>query len=670
MGAAGRSPTAAGGLTGMPSDIARRPGPVTSRYIAPGTSFERVAQDVAAIAFGHPGWRRWWVSFAAALALVGMLAILLLVLFWQGVGIWGNNIPVTWALDIVGYDWWLGVACGALLTSALLLLLGQEWRSAVNRLAETVALLAACAGAIYPIIHLGRPWFFYWNLPYPNWLLLWPQFRSPLFWDAVDILSFLTVALAFWYVGMLPDLATPRDRAAEQVRAGAGGSLLRARLYGIAALGWRGAAVHWQRWTRAYRILALLGVVVVLALQSGAAVMFAGTVEPGWHDTMQPVTFLAAALFAGVGVVAALVVVMRALFALHALITARHLDILARLLLALGLFNLYCGIVEFFMAGIAGDHYERAAMQRRVSGPHAWAFWVVILCALLPVHLFWIRRLRRAPALLCVIGLLVAIGMWADHFMVIVDTLQHDFLPSSDRPYAVDAWAAATFAGSVGLFFALLLLALRYLPVISILETRHLARIADVPSRRGPPPVAGGPAPLWGVAAEFRSAAAMTAALVALRARGMRRLDAFMPLPVPEVAPAMGLRRAPMAGIAVAGVAFGAVLMFGGATYATVFDYVFDIGGRPRFSWPSFVIPATAFATLTGAVAIALALLVLNRLPRLNHPAFNIPGFGSATQDRFFVVVEARAEGFDAAAAEQALAALADPPLSIARVPR
>jgi Ni/Fe-hydrogenase subunit HybB-like protein len=654
----------------MPSDIARGAGPVTSPFIAPGTSYERVAHDIAAIAFAHPGWRRWWLSFTAALALVGMLAILLLVLFWQGVGIWGNNIPVTWALDIVGYDWWMGVACGALLISALLLLLGVEWRSALNRLTETVALLAACAGAIYPIIHLGRPWFFYWNLPYPNRLLLWPQFRSPLYWDAVDILSFLTVALTFWYVGMLPDLATLRDRAAEQARAGGRGALLRAQLYGIAALGWRGAAVHWQRWTRAYRILALLGVVVVVTLQSGAAVMFAGTVEPGWHDTMQPVAFLAAALFAGVGVVAALAVVMRAVFALHGLITDRHLDILGRLLLALGLLNLYCDMVEFFMVGLSGGAYERALMYRRVAGPHAWAFWVIIGCALVPVQLFWIGRLRRAPVLLFVIGVLVAIGMWADHFMVIVDTLQHDFLPSSDRPYGMDAWAAATFAGSVGLFFALLLLALRYLPVISILEMRHLARIAEPPFRRGPPPVAEGSAPLWGVAAEFATAAAMTAALVALRAQGMRRLDAFMPVPVPAVEQAMALRRAPMADFAIAGTAFGAVFMFGMASYATVFDYVFDIGGRPRFSWPSFVIPGVAFATLTGALATALALLVLNRLPRLNHPAFNIPGFGSATQDRFFVVVEARAEGFDVAAAEQALAALPDPPLAIAVVPR
>jgi Ni/Fe-hydrogenase subunit HybB-like protein len=452
----------------MPSDIAAAP------FIAPGQTYDAIGREIAGIAIGH-AWRwRWWIAFAASLGLVGVLMVCMALLFYEGVGLWGNNVPVTWALDIVGYDWWIGVACGGLMVSATLLLLRVEWRSALNRVAETVAVVAAAAAGLYPIIHLGRPWFFYWNLPYPNTLLLWPQFRSPLFWDAIDILSYLVIALGFWYVGMLPDLATLRDRAVERIRHPDGPGTLRAQLYGIAALGWRGSAVHWERWTATYRTLALLGVVLVLSLQTGAAVMFAGSVEPGWHDTLLPVAFVAAALFAGVALVAVAAVLVRVVFALEALVTARHLDVLGWMLLGLGLFNLYCHAAEAFGTALGGDRYEMAVLARRFTGPHASAAWAVILCSLLPVHVFWVPALRRSAWALASVGLLVAFGTFADHFMVIVVTLQHDFLPSSVHPYAADIWGVATFFGTVGLFCALLLLAARTLPIVSIMETRRL----------------------------------------------------------------------------------------------------------------------------------------------------------------------------------------------------
>ena len=637
--------------------------------IASGESWESIGRGVADIAFRHPGWRRWWIAFAGALGLLGMLVIVGGVVVSVGVGVWGNNIPVTWALDIVSYDWWMGVACGGLIVSAMLQLTGVEWRSSISRIAETVALFAACAGAIYPIIHLGRPWFFYWTLPYVNSMLLWPQFRSPLYWDAVDIISFLGIAASFWYVGMVPDLATLRDRAAEQVRVSGGRGMLRARIYGIAALGWRGSAIHWARWTRAYRILALFGVVVSMTLQAGAAVMFAGTVEPGWHDTLLPVSFLMAALFAGVGVVVTVIVVLRSVFALDALITVLHLDTLGRLLLALGVLNLYCYVTEFFVTSLTGDSYELETLGRRAEGPHAWAFWLIVACALVPVHLFWIGRLRRSPLLLFIIGVLVAVGMWGDHFMVIVDTLQWDFLPSSAHPYRIGIYAVATFAGSMGLFLVLLLLFLRYFPAVSIMQTRPLAPLVERP-RRGPVAVKEDDAPLWGISGEFGSAAAMVAALSALGKRGLYRLDAYSPLPVPAAEAALGLRPLRMGVVGAVGVALGFGFMLSLCTYATVWDYVFDIGGRPRFSWPYFIIPSVSFGMLGGAVAVLLALLLLNRLPRLNHPAFNIPGFGSSTQDRFFVVVEARKDGFNAAEVEQAFRSLEAAPLAVARVKR
>ena len=453
----------------MSSDVAQPPG-----LIGPDQTYGTIGREISGIAFTHPWRLRWWLAFAASMGLVGLLAVCMGLLFYEGVGLWGNNVPVTWALDIVSYDWWIGVANGGLLVSAALLLLRIEWRCALNRVAETIALVSAFAAALYPIIHLGRPWFFYWNLPYPNTLLLWPQFRSPLFWDAVDLISYLLVALGFWYVGLLPDLATLRDRAIERIPHPEGPGTLRAQLYGIAALGWRGSAVHWERWTATYRTLALLGVVLVFSLQTGAAVMFAGSVEPGWHDTLEPVAFIAAALFAGVAVVAVGAVLLRSVFALEALITPRHLEALAWLLLGLGMFNLYCYAAEAFGAALGGDAFNLAALGRRFHGLHAWAAWAIILCALAPVHLFWAGPLRRSAALLAAVGMLVAFGIYADHFMVIVVTLQHDFLPSAAHDFAVGIWGVATFFGTVGLFAALLLLASRYLPVVSILETRRL----------------------------------------------------------------------------------------------------------------------------------------------------------------------------------------------------
>ncbi len=458
----------------MASDITASP------VIAAGEDRAIIGNRAVGIALDRHGGARWWVAFLLAMGLVGLMGIAVLMLLWQGTGIWGNNIPVTWALDIVSYDWWIGVANGGLLVAALLLLTGSEARGALNRVSETVGLLATVAAGLYPIIHLGRPWFFYWNLPYPNTFALWPQVRSPLFWDAIDIVSFLGVMLGFWYIALLPDLATLRDRAFERVTrvpevVGGPRHLLRARLYGIAALGWRGSAAHWHRWIQALRLISVFGVILVVSLQTGAAVMFGGTVEPGWHDTLLPVTFLVAAMFAGVGMVAFLAALLRSVFDLDALITPRHLEILGTLLLVLGLAALYCNAAEIASTALFGSVYDRATWARRFTGAHAWSLWAMLLCALLPVHVLWLRAARRSASVLAGIGALVAIGVWGDHFMVIVTTLQHDFLPSAAQAYAVDLWGVATFAGSVGLFVALLLLALRFVPIISIAQSRAIA---------------------------------------------------------------------------------------------------------------------------------------------------------------------------------------------------
>jgi Ni/Fe-hydrogenase subunit HybB-like protein len=427
---------------------------------------QSIGAQVAGIAFEHPSERRWLIAFAGCCGLVGVMGASVGWLFYWGIGVWGNNIPVGWALDIVSYDWWMGNACGALMVSAMLLLLRQYWRGALNRAAETAALLSAAAAGLYPIIHLGRPWFFYWTLPYPNNLDLWPQFRSPLVWDAFDIISFLVVAMLFWYVGMIPDLATLRDRAI---------GLRRKRLYGVAALGWRGSAVHWARWVQTYRILALLGVLQAICTQCGASVMYAGTLEPGWHSTLLPASTIINAVLSGLGMIAVVVALIRFIYPVQSLMTERHLDVVGRMLLTAGLLSIYCYCADFFFTSLGGDAYDRSVMLRRLTGAYASSFWL-IGAALLPIHLLWFRSARRSGAVLFVLGLLVMAGMWGDHFMLLVVTQHHDFLPSSQAHYSIGIWAVLTWAGTIGLFGALLLLALRYVPVASIVESRLLVR--------------------------------------------------------------------------------------------------------------------------------------------------------------------------------------------------
>lgn len=448
----------------MPSQAIPRRRP---RYIPATHTDQTIGAQIAGIAFEHPSQMRWLIAFGISVLMALWLVVALGWLFYWGVGVWGNNIPVGWALDIVSYDWWMGNACGALIVSALLLLFRQYWRGALSRAAETVGVLSAAAAGVYPIIHLGRPWFFYWNLPYPNNLLLWPQFRSPLVWDAFDIISFLVIALLFWYVGMIPDLASLRDRA---------NRLRRKQIYGVAALGWRGSARHWARWIQAYRILAVFSVLQAVCVQVGASVMYAGTVEPGWHDTLLPALFVVNAALSGLGLVAVVVAVIRYLYPIEALITRAHLDVLGRMILAIGLMSTYCYCADFFFTALGGDVYDRSVMMRRFTGLYAASFWLIVAASLLPIHLLWFRAVRRSAFMLFVLGMLMMAGMWGDHFMTLVITQHRDFLPSSQAFYTTGFWAVTTWLGTIGLFSALLLLVLRYLPVASIIESRLLAR--------------------------------------------------------------------------------------------------------------------------------------------------------------------------------------------------
>jgi Ni/Fe-hydrogenase subunit HybB-like protein len=597
------------------------------------------------------------LGFSAALIL--LLGLTLLLLFWNGVGMWGNNIPVTWALDIVSYDFWIGIACGALLTACVLALRGGPEFVTVQTLAATLAVLAAAAAAVYPIIHLGRPWFFFWNLPYPNTFGLWPQVRSPLFWDAIDILAFLGVSIPFWYLGMLPALARLRHDAFARVEHFDGPGTLTAQCYGIAAIGWRGAAAHWSRWLDATRALAISGIGVVVVLQTGAAVMFSGTLEPGWHDTLMPVEFMAEAAVAGTAVLAVLATAVQ-LVEGSAAISPRQLEACAWAVVAAGTLAGYCFVVSQVNAAFGGDPAEAVALHRRMVGPQSWSFWLLVFAALLPVHVFWIGTFRRSATARIAVGLLVAVGIWAGHYMVIVATLQHDYLPVSAHPYRTDVWEWTTFAGTIGLFLSLLLILLRVVPVSA---ASPASRARPDPVRRHIEP--GEDAPLWGVSGEFLGAADARAACDAIRQHAGRQPDTLTPFPLRETA---GL--SPVLMTALAGFLAGGAAMFAFCTHAADYAYVFDIGGRPVFSWAAYIVPTLSFGLLCSGLGAFLCMLIACRLPRLNHPSFNIPGVGRAGSDRFFVFLSHPHETANIETAEQAFRTLGAPPVALHRVPR
>lgn len=418
------------------------------------------AHRIVGIPEAFPARRIWWIAFAVALSLLTVFAVSVGMLFARGPGVWGNNIPVGWGFPIINYVWWLGIGHAGTLISAALLLTGQSWRSALNRFAEAMTLFAASCAGLYPILHLGRPWRFYWTAPYPNTMLLWPQFKSPLSWDFFAVLTYLTVSALFFYIGLIPDLALARDRARKR----------RWQIFfGLGALGWRGSALHWERWRQAYTLIAAMAVPLVAMVTASYALLFAGGPVHGWASTIFPAYFLAGAVFSGFAVVAILAVSLRAMLGLGDVITAAHLDRLGMLLLATGLLTAYGYFADALTAAYAGGE-EAATLGDRVAGPYAWSYWGAVLLNFGPLQLLWWRRWRTRPAALVLIGVAVAIGMWLERFMLLVTGLYRDWLPSSTHLYWPTFWDWSLFAGTIGVFLTLFLLFVRCLPVISAHE--------------------------------------------------------------------------------------------------------------------------------------------------------------------------------------------------------
>ena len=441
--------------------------------IAPGQTMESVTRTISDIPLRHPYPRFWWTGFLVAFALVMLLVTAIAWLFTRGVGIWGINVPIAWGFAIVNFVWWIGIGHAGTFISAILLLLHQTWRTSINRFTEAMTLFAVACAGLFPILHLGRPQFFYWLVPYPDSMGLWPQFRSPLEWDVFAVSTYATVSLVFWYVGLLPDLATMRDRAPTRFKA---------RLYGLCSLGWRGDARHWVHYQKLYLLLAGLAAPLVISVHTIVGLDFAIAILPGWHSTIFPPYFVAGAIFSGFSMVLTLIIPLRSVYKLQGLITARHLDLMAKVMMTTGWIVIYGYAEEFFNAWRSGNIYDRFVDVNRAVGPYAGYFWALMACNVIAPQFLWSGRLRRNVGVLFVVALLVNVGMWVERFVIVVTSLHRDFLPSSWGMYHATFWDYATLAGTVGLFLALLFLFLRFLPAISMTEVRRFVATKE----RGP----------------------------------------------------------------------------------------------------------------------------------------------------------------------------------------
>ncbi len=450
-------------------DIHVTPYPV----IEPGHTFGSVTDQISSLVLKRktPLW--WFIAFAISFALANVLMFSIGYLVLTGIGVWGNNIPVGWAFDIINFVWWIGIGHAGTLISAILLLLRQSWRTSINRFAEAMTLFAVACAGIFPLFHTGRPWLaIYWLFPLPNTMNIWPNFRSPLMWDVFAVSTYATVSALFWFVGLIPDFATLRDRATNKPSK---------ILFGMLSLGWRGSAKHWARYESLYLLLAALATPLVLSVHTIVSFDFAVSQLPGWHATIFPPYFVAGAIYAGFAMVLTLTIPLRKLFHLEDFITMRHLRNSAKVMLATGLIVGYGYMMEAFTAWYSASEYEGFMMKNRIwTGPYWWSYALLILCNILAPQILWSKRMRHNVFVLFIVSLIVSVGMWLERFVIIVTSLHRDFLPSSWAMYRPTIIDFSTFFGTIGLFFTLLLLFIRFLPVISIFEMRTILPQAAV----------------------------------------------------------------------------------------------------------------------------------------------------------------------------------------------
>jgi Ni/Fe-hydrogenase subunit HybB-like protein len=439
--------------------------------IGPGQTFDSVTDTITDVVLKRPIGLGWLAGLAVGMTLLGILGMAVTYLFLRGVGIWGIEIPVAWGFAIINFVWWIGIGHAGTLISAILLLFKQTWRNSINRFAEAMTLFAVACAGMFPLLHMGRPWLFYWMFPYPSSMGVWPQFRSPLVWDVFAVSTYATISAVFWYVGLVPDFATMRETATNRW----------ARMvYGMLSLGWRGSARHWTRYEALYILLAGISTPLVLSVHTVVSFDFSIAIVPGWHTTIFPPYFVAGAIYSGFAMVLVLAIPIRKYYGLENMITMRHLQNSAKIMLATGLIVAYGYFFETFVALYSGSTYERFMIHNRWFGPYAPLYWSLILFNILIPQILWWPKMRASTKWLFGISLVVLVGMWLERFVIIVTSLHRDFLPSSWGHYVPTRWDWATYAGTIGLFTAAIFLFIRVVPAISIFEIRMLLPQAEV----------------------------------------------------------------------------------------------------------------------------------------------------------------------------------------------
>ncbi len=620
----------------------------------------------------------WWLFFLPSVALLSLLGIAVSWLFWEGIGIWGLNQPVGWAWDITNFVFWVGIGHAGTLISAILFLFRQTWRTSINRSAEAMTIFAVMCALTFPGIHVGRVWVAYWMFPLPNQMGMWPNFRSPLLWDVFAVSIYGTVSVLFWYVGLIPDLATMRDRAKTRTRQ---------FVYGIFALGWRGSQRQWHHYETAYLILAALATPLVLSVHSIVSMDFAVSLLPGWHTTVFPPYFVAGAIFSGFAMVLTLMVICRWAFSLEHIVTLKHFDYMAKIMLVTGTMVGYAYATEFFTAWYSGNPYELYAFLNRALGPYAWAYWIMVSCNVISPQVFWFKKARTSIPILFTVSIIINIGMWFERFVIIVTSLHRDFLPSSWGYFSPTIWDIACLLGSFGLFFTMFCLFVRFLPMVATAEVKtvlpqanphyhagHEHEIAahEIPAHEIPtrlpteaptlvngakvgsrwhfemPMVARLPkGPYYGVLAEFASPADLYRACERVRDAGFTRWDAHTPFPVHGLSKAMGLRRSTLPWIVLVMALLGAALGFILQWWVHTSAYPLVISGKPFFTWPAFIPITFEVSVLFGSLGAVFGMLGLNRLPMHHHPLFKSKVFERASDDGFFISIESWDARFD-----------------------
>jgi Ni/Fe-hydrogenase subunit HybB-like protein len=447
----------------------RIPAPV----IGPGYTSRSLTDKLVDLVLTKYTPKAWYVTAGIGFTFVMILMMAVGYLFVKGTGIWGINVPVGWAFAIINFVWWIGIGHAGTLISAILLLFKQDWRTSINRFAEAMTLFAVLCAALFPILHTGRPWLAaYWLFPYPNVMTLWPNFKSPLIWDVFAVSTYGTVSLLFWYTGLIPDLATFRDRAKNKTLA---------KVYGLLAMGWRGSARHWQRYEYAYLIMAGLSTPLVLSVHTVVSFDFASAVIPGWHATIFPPYFVAGAIYAGFAMVLTLAIPLRKLYKVEDFITMRHIENMAKVMLVTGLVVVYGYMCEAFFGWYSANQYEHFMLKNRIwFGPYAPFYWALLLCNFVVPQLMWSKKFRLNTAVVFGVCMFVNVGMWLERFVIIVTSLHRDFLPSSWAMYYPTKWDLLTLAGTIGLFTFMMFLFVRVLPMIPLFEMRTLLPDAKV----------------------------------------------------------------------------------------------------------------------------------------------------------------------------------------------